>query len=195
MAPAHLSGREPTCLGVLGSARRCGTPFPTKRVPEVSHGDRRPLFEDGRGSRGVEDLPHKGEIDLESFSWGETNQGTAAAGGGGGAGKVSMQDFHFVTRVNKASPVLFLSCASGKHIKEAILTVRKAGKDQQDYLVFKFKDVLVSSYQIGGGSRRRSRWSRCRSTSRASTSSTAPEARRHPGPSHQGRLGRHARQA
>jgi type VI secretion system secreted protein Hcp len=96
------------------------------------------------------DLKHKGEIDLESFSWGETNQGTAAAGGGGGAGKVSMQDFHFVTRVNKASPVLFLSCASGKHIKEAILTVRKAGKDQQDYLVFKFKDVLVSSYQIGG---------------------------------------------
>ena len=96
------------------------------------------------------DLKHKGEIDLESFSWGETNQGTAAAGGGGGAGKVSMQDFHFVTRVNKASPVLLLSCASGKHIKEAILTVRKAGKDQQDYLVFKFKDVLVSSYQIGG---------------------------------------------
>lgn len=96
------------------------------------------------------DLKHKGEIDLESFSWGETNQATAAAGGGGGAGKVSMQDFHFVTRVNKASPVLLLSCASGKHIKEAILTVRKAGKDQQDYLVFKFKDVLVSSYQIGG---------------------------------------------
>jgi type VI secretion system secreted protein Hcp len=96
------------------------------------------------------DLKHKGEIDLESFSWGETNQGTAAAGGGAGAGKVSMQDFNFVTRVNKASPVLFLACAAGKHIKEAILTVRKAGKDQQEYLVMKFKDVLVSSYQVGG---------------------------------------------
>ena len=119
------------------------------------------------------DLQAQGEIDLESFSWGETNQGTAAAGGGGGAGKVSMQDFHFVTRVNKASPVLFLSCASGKHIKEAILTVRKAGKDQRDYLVFKFKDVLVSSYQIGGRKPAAFRWSRCRSTSRASTSSTA----------------------
>ena len=96
------------------------------------------------------DLKHKGEIDLESFTWGETNQSAHAAGGGGGAGKVAMQDFHFVTRVNKASPLLFLACASGKHIKEALLTARKAGKDQQDYLVFKFKDVLISSYQVGG---------------------------------------------
>jgi type VI secretion system secreted protein Hcp len=96
------------------------------------------------------DLKHKGEIDLESFSWGETNRAKPASGGGGGAGKVEIQDLHFVTRVNKASPVLLLSCASGKHIKEAILTARKAGKDQHEYLVFKFKDVLISSYQIGG---------------------------------------------
>ena len=96
------------------------------------------------------DLKHKGEIDLESFTWGETNQTAHGAGGGGAAGKVAMQDFHFVTRVNKASPLLFLACASGKHIKEAMLTARKAGKDQQDYLTFKFKDVLISSYQVGG---------------------------------------------
>jgi len=72
------------------------------------------------------------------------------SGGGAASGKVTMQDFHFVTRVNKASPLLFLSCATGKHIKEAILTARKAGKDQQEFLVFKFSDVLISSYQIGG---------------------------------------------
>jgi type VI secretion system secreted protein Hcp len=96
------------------------------------------------------DVKHKGEIDLESFSWGETNQPAGAAGGGSGAGKVAMQDFHFVTRVNKASPLLFLACATGKHIKDAVLTVRKAGKDQQDYLVFTFKDVVISSYQVGG---------------------------------------------
>jgi type VI secretion system secreted protein Hcp len=98
------------------------------------------------------DLKHKGEIDLESFSWGETNASkpSAGRGGGAGAGKVAMQDFHFVTKVNKASPLLFLACATGKHIKEAVLTARKAGKGQQDYLVFKFKDVLISSYQVGG---------------------------------------------
>jgi type VI secretion system secreted protein Hcp len=96
------------------------------------------------------DVKHKGAIDLESFSWGETNQTAHAAGGGAAAGKVAMQDFQFVTRVNKTSPSLFLACATGKHIKEAILTARKAGKDQQDYLFFKFKDVLISSYQVSG---------------------------------------------
>jgi len=97
------------------------------------------------------DAKHKGAIDLESFSWGETNTGSGAGSrAGGGAGKVAMQDFHFTSRVNKASPSLFLACASGKHIKDAVLTARKAGKGQQDYLVFKFRDLLISSYQIGG---------------------------------------------
>ena len=93
---------------------------------------------------------HKDEIDIESFSWGETQSGTFAAGGGGGAGKVSMQDFHFTMLVNKASPALFLACAQGDHIKNATLTCRKAGKDQQEFLKITMSDVLVSSFQIGG---------------------------------------------
>jgi type VI secretion system secreted protein Hcp len=96
------------------------------------------------------DHKHKGEIDLESFSWGETNVATPGRGGGMGAGKVAMQDLHFTARVNKASPTLFLSCATGKHIKEAVLTARKAGKDQQEYLIIKLKEVFITSYQIGG---------------------------------------------
>jgi type VI secretion system secreted protein Hcp len=96
------------------------------------------------------DSKHKGEIQLESFSWGEINPGTAHSGGGGGAGKVQMQDLHFVMQINKASPKLMLACASGKHIKQAVLTARKAGKAQQEFLVFKFTDLLVSSYQTGG---------------------------------------------
>lgn len=96
------------------------------------------------------DDKHKGEIDLQSFSWGCTQSGTMAFGGGGGAGKVQMQDFHFVMRVNKASPKLMLACASGEHIPEAVLTCRKAGKEQQEYMKLKFSDVLVSSYQVGG---------------------------------------------
>jgi len=52
--------------------------------------------------------------------------------------------------VNKASPLLFLSCANGEHIKSAVLTCRKAGKEQQEYLKYTFSDILVSSYQTGG---------------------------------------------
>jgi type VI secretion system secreted protein Hcp len=93
---------------------------------------------------------HKDEIDIESFSWGETQSGTFAVGGGGGAGKVSMQDFHFTMRVNKASPTLFLACAQGDHIKNAILTCRKAGEKQQEFMKVTMSDCLVSSFQIGG---------------------------------------------
>lgn len=96
------------------------------------------------------DSKHKNELDIESWSWGETQAGSHAYGGGGGAGKVAMQDFNFVMRVNKASPKLLLACASGEHIGEALLTCRKAGKEQQEYLKIKFTDLLISSFQTGG---------------------------------------------
>jgi type VI secretion system secreted protein Hcp len=93
---------------------------------------------------------HKDEIEIESWSWGETNSGSSATGGGAGTGKVTMQDFSFAMTINKASPKLFLSCATGKHIKEALLTCREAGGKQQEYLKIKFADLLISSYQTGG---------------------------------------------
>jgi type VI secretion system secreted protein Hcp len=96
------------------------------------------------------DDKHKGEIDLESFSWGEVQSGTAARGGGAGGGKVQMHDFSFVMKVNKSSPKLFLACASGEHIPQVILTCRKAGGRQEEYLKVTFSDVLVSSFQTGG---------------------------------------------
>ena len=99
-----------------------------------------------------EDAKHKGEIELESWSWGESNAGSFSGGSGGGAGKVAMQDFSFSMSVNKASPKLLLACAQGTHIPDALLTCRKAGKEQQEYLKIKFTDLLVSSYQTGGSS-------------------------------------------
>jgi len=97
------------------------------------------------------DSKHKGEIDVESWSWGEANPlPPGGHGGGGGAGKVQVQDFQFTTRVSAASPNLLLACASGKHFKSAVLTARKAGKGQQEFLTFSLSDVLVSAYQTGG---------------------------------------------
>jgi len=96
------------------------------------------------------DSKHADEIDVSSWSWGETNMGTFAGGGGGGAGKVTMQDFHFTMQMNKATPKLMLHCADGTHIPKAVLIARKAGGDQQEYLKITFSDMLVSSYQMGG---------------------------------------------
>jgi type VI secretion system secreted protein Hcp len=96
------------------------------------------------------DHKHKDSIDLQSWSWGETQSGSHAAGGGGGAGKVAMQDFSFAMHVNKASPKLLLACATGEHLKSALLTCRKAGKEQIEFLKIKLTDCLISSYQTGG---------------------------------------------
>ena len=97
------------------------------------------------------DSKHKGEIDVESFSFGASNPDTSGGGGsGGGAGKVSMNDFSFTTTVSKASPKLFLACASGQHIKTALLTVRKAAGQHQDFLKVTLSDVTVSGYADAG---------------------------------------------
>jgi type VI secretion system secreted protein Hcp len=98
-----------------------------------------------------QDATHKGEIDLESWSWGETQSHPPGGGGGGGAaGKVTMTDFHFTTRLSQASPKLFLKCAEGSHIKAAWLTAhRAAGKAADYFLKWTFSDLLISSYQTG----------------------------------------------
>jgi type VI secretion system secreted protein Hcp len=101
------------------------------------------------------DKIHKDTIEVDSFSWGISNAGSHATNAGGGAGKASFQDVHFTCPVGKASTNLALSCASGKHIKKAVLYVRKQGETQQDYYVLTLEDLLVSTYMSGdaaGGS-------------------------------------------
>lgn len=92
-----------------------------------------------------QDAKHEGEIEILSWSWGISHSGTMAQGGGGGAGKASFQDFNFTHHVDKASPLLMRACATGEHIKEATITVRKAGKGPLEYLVIKMTDVHVTS--------------------------------------------------
>jgi len=96
------------------------------------------------------DAKHKDEIQIQSFSWGMNQMGTHGVGGGGGAGKVSVQDMSIMKLVDKASPELMLACANGKHIKEGLLSVRKAGEKPLEYMKIKLTDVLVSSVQCAG---------------------------------------------
>ena len=96
------------------------------------------------------DDKHKDEVDVLSWSWGVQQSGTMAHGGGGGEGKASFNDFHFTHYVDKASPVLLKACATGEHIKEATITVRKAGKGQQEFLILKMTDILITSVNPSG---------------------------------------------
>jgi type VI secretion system secreted protein Hcp len=96
------------------------------------------------------DDKHKGEIDVLSWSWGVTQSGSMSHGGGGGEGKAHFNDFNFTHTVDKASPVLLKACATGEHIKEATLTVRKAGKGQQEFLIIKMNDIIITSVAPSG---------------------------------------------
>jgi type VI secretion system secreted protein Hcp len=96
------------------------------------------------------DAKHKDEVDVLSWSWGVNQSGTMAHGGGGGEGKASFNDFNFTHHIDKASPVLLKACATGEHIKEATITVRKAGKGQQEFLIIKMNDIIITGVHPSG---------------------------------------------
>ncbi len=98
------------------------------------------------------DAKHKGEIEIESFSWGASAPGTAGPGGGGGStGRVTMEDFSFTTPVTRASPKLFLACVERRRIKTALLTVRRSGAQQHDFFKVTMSDVQISGWNQAAG--------------------------------------------
>lgn len=99
-----------------------------------------------------QDKKHKETIEVNSFSWGIMQPGSAAVGSGLASGKASFQDMHFTTHVSKASAPVAQHCAQGAHIKKATLYVRKAGgKSQDDFYVVTLEECFISSFQSGGG--------------------------------------------
>jgi len=93
------------------------------------------------------DDKHKGEIEINSFSTSVVGQ-SAANTSQGGTGKTNFSDIKFTTNVNKSSPKLFQAVTTGEHIPEVILTTRKAGGNQQEYLTITLKDVVVTQYDL-----------------------------------------------
>ena len=89
------------------------------------------------------DSKHKEEVEILSWSWGVANAAPIGRGGGGASGKATFNDFTFTHHIDKASPSLLKACATGQHIKEATITVRKAGKGQQEFLIIKMNDILM----------------------------------------------------
>jgi|SRR5215204_2642414 type VI secretion system secreted protein Hcp len=93
------------------------------------------------------DSKHKGEIDIESFEWGESRD---LAPGDLRNRQLQMTDFHFTTFTSKASTKLMTACATVQKFEKATFTLRKAGGDQQEYMKFIFYDVRIASYSISG---------------------------------------------
>ncbi len=93
-------------------------------------------------------------IDIQAWNWGMTQSGTTHEGGGGGGGKVNVQDIVLTKYVDLSSHDLIQRCASGDHIDDGVLVVRKAagtGQPPLEYFKIEMENVIVSSYTTGGG--------------------------------------------
>ena len=97
----------------------------------------------------AQDAQHKGEIEVLSWSWGM--QGKASLGGGAATGKATIHDLKIVKRVDSASTALMLALRTNEPIQKAVLTLRKAGKTQLEYMKVTIEQGRVMSLSIDGG--------------------------------------------
>jgi type VI secretion system secreted protein Hcp len=86
---------------------------------------------------------HENWIEILSFSWGVTNDGS-----GSQANDVSVQQ-----TLNKASPKLLQAALSGSPIEWALMDFVNPNTldPSTPYLQYKFEDVLISGYSISSG--------------------------------------------
>ena len=92
---------------------------------------------------------YENEIEIEEFSWSETQSGSTHEGAG--AGQVEMEDFQFIFEMDpKASPKLLLACASGEVLESVVLYVRTIGEPSEEFLMVTFSNVMISSFQTQG---------------------------------------------
>jgi type VI secretion system secreted protein Hcp len=93
------------------------------------------------------DPTHKGEIELQSFTW-ALHQPIIIGNGstGSGAGRASSAGITFVSRVSSATPLLVNACCAGVPLN-VTLTARKAGGTQQNYYKIVFTNAAFSDYR------------------------------------------------
>jgi type VI secretion system secreted protein Hcp len=127
-------------------------PNPTARPPGDTTGD---MFLKVTGVKfGLikgesQDDDHKDEIEVLSWSWGM--HVTPSLGGGGATGKATIHELKILKRVDRASTALMQALRSNESIKEAKLTLRKAGKTQLEYLKITIGDGRVISLEVEAG--------------------------------------------
>ena len=85
------------------------------------------------------DAKHPEEIQILDVQWNLHQQGSMGYGGGGGTGRVDFHDVSFTKRFDLSSPILMGFCANGKHIKDGLVTIRKAGEQPLEYLKIKLR--------------------------------------------------------
>ena len=96
-----------------------------------------------------QDTAHAKQIDVVSWSWGM--QAKPALGGGGATGKAIVHELKVVKRVDSASTPLMSALRSNEMITKAVLTQRKAGSKQLEFLKVTIEQGRVTGLTIEAG--------------------------------------------
>lgn len=96
------------------------------------------------------DASHKGEIELLRWNWSVAQPANMHSGSGGGSGKSTVHDLYFKHFIDRSSTTLIQYCLTGKHIPEAVLTVRKAGGTPLDFLKITLQELIITSVEPMG---------------------------------------------
>ena len=101
---------------------------------------------------------HKGEIEIESWSFGMSRPIAAAAGSGmARGGKLCVTEIALMKLFDKASPAIINNMVSGKAIAKGTLSFVQPGSDiPQTYLSIELNGILISGYQASGSAGDRS---------------------------------------
>ncbi len=95
------------------------------------------------------DDAHKGEIEILSWSWGM--HARPSLGGGGATGKAAVHELKVVKNIDSASTALMGALRSNELIVKAVLTLRKAGKTQLEYLKITIEQGRVTALDVEAG--------------------------------------------
>lgn len=96
-----------------------------------------------------QDQAHRGEIDVSRWSWGM--EAKPALGAGGGSSKATVHELHVVKRVDSASTALLAALRTNEPLQKAVLTVRKAGETQLEFLRITIEQGRITSLTIDAG--------------------------------------------
>jgi len=94
-------------------------------------------------------VDHKEEITVHSWAWGMS--ASSALGSAQATGRRSYKNLTITKRIDSSSTSLMSVLATNDEVKEAKLSMRKAGEGQRDYFTIKLSNARVSAIDIECG--------------------------------------------
>ncbi len=93
-----------------------------------------------------QDSKSKGQIDIETYSW-DVTQPVGKNSGGLASGKREL-GFFVVTFVTSTATAQALNCCcNGEHLTKVVLTCRKAGKEQMEYMKWTLTTAMIAKLE------------------------------------------------